>query len=306
MQYRVRFTKGSDFTSGLLPLPVYPSFTRQEVKIYTYSWCRLLAEGSAVTCVTEDSRGSVVAWWLSCCVNSRVVDLLEQQSTLKALFSYIHSTVLNPRQIEKAHQGEGVNLVLLFKISNAIDHSARDYVSYLLFQSFLKIHRGLNVSSIFCEVHEERDRQNLRDMGFQECALTRQPYSSESVLMRASRSEILSSHRVCLPLYQLFRPKLISVKLSKLSRLVLQLAYFLNLTDAEVAHSLRTTEIAVRQRWCRIGKLLRQQGFSVQSGRASLLSFVEVHPEILQPTSLNRVIFSSGLPSIHFSTLSIS
>lgn len=299
MPYKVRFTVETDLLN-CARICLRKQISGEEIDKHVRLWYRALKEGSAVSVVVVDLHGDVAACWLSCSVASKAAEFaLRIRSGLHHLPFIFPNTLLNASQCEKAHRTTGVDLLLFFGTAENIHPDARAFVSHRLFQSFLSIHRGLNINSILCEVSNEKEKRDLQDLGFREHPTSSPCQPSTRVLMYASRAEIVEKERVCLPLFELFCPSFVPACLNRLARLQLQLAYFLGTTDTEIAQYLKTTTTAVRQRWHRIGEALTRQGFCAQSRRIGVMKILESYPQLLQPVQINRLIDSDSKYTNH-------
>lgn len=277
---------------------------------------RLLGEGRALLAVVVNDDGMPAAFGLSLFISDELRHRLLLPRAPRAVMGQEllnayqeesrrgtkRALILRPDAILRAHRGEGLNLLGFYGWRNDLSETDLARVRYLLWESFHTLHQGYHLKWFLKEVYGEQERANYLMMGLRMYSLPAeyaaqwqryQPYR-----MGIARAETDLPQMASL----LFRAGRPSVSLSARMREAAQLAYLLELDDAQVAECLpakynaRSAQVSRKEVytiWSRLHRLLNQAGIGGGGGRGrqACLRYLRLYPETMFPLHIHTLFY---------------
>ncbi len=207
--------------------------------------------------------------------------------------------ILNPREVVRAHQGKGLNFLGFYGWRDDLSPDEKAQVMFLLWESFMLLHKGYHLKSFLKEVYGEQERDYYVGMGMQaykEPSHYRQAvHGHQPYLVGITCEEVRPSARA----FDLFKTPAPRVKLTPRMREVAQLVCLFNLSDGEIAgclthrrrrtRSLGVSDSDVRWIWSRMRRYLPVQNGSGNPSRArdGCLGYIRCHPEVIYPLQIH-------------------
>jgi hypothetical protein len=176
---RVRFTVRDDLEACVQMAPqVFYNEALRDAYIQTLD--SLLASGRALSVVVVDETDVPRGFGLSLFISDQLRDTIRRGPY--PIADYLLSgarqrgailRARQPREIERAHQGDGLNLLGFYGWRNDIEPVQMERVRNLLGESFLHLHRGYHLKSFLKEIYDnpqdpqKSERRFYRELGCQ-------------------------------------------------------------------------------------------------------------------------------------------
>ncbi|MCS6923691.1 MAG: hypothetical protein NZM10_04870, partial [Fimbriimonadales bacterium] len=250
---RVRFAIPDDIGACVAMEPTrFGCANRWHQGEYAKMLQNLLAAGRALSAVVVNENDEPVAFGLSLFISDefrqRLLEprndrLLIGQELLTAFQERrrkgkTQPPILRPDAIRQGHRGGGLNLLGFYGWRDDLSELDTGRVRYLLWESFCTLHQGYHLKSFLKEVYGEQERDDYQMMGMQAHSAPKE-YAAQWQRHQPYRMSITRSEAILPRLTaMLFRAGRPSVSLSPRMCEAAQLAYLLDLDDAQIAECL--------------------------------------------------------------------
>ncbi len=282
----MRFAVPEDVPACVAMVPhVFGSTKKADLRSATRLWQRLLKQGRALCALVVNETDHPVAFGLSTFISSEfraalIEDIPSPMGMALQLWSE-RGSILCWKAIQRAHQGEGLNLLGFYGWRTDLPPDALERVMHLLRLSFPLLHQGYHLRSFLKEVYGEQERERYVHLG---CTIYRQRPAYSIVppryLVGAERQKVQPTSRI----WDLFRAPAPTLLLSDHQREICQLGYLLRLNNAQIAQCLGIEVNTVYVHWNRLAKRLNlQRSISEARGRSAVMRCVAHHPELIYP-----------------------
>jgi DNA-binding CsgD family transcriptional regulator len=284
--YWMRFAIPEDVPACVAMVPhVFGSTKRADLRSATHLWQRLLKQGRALCAVVVDATNHPVAFGLSTFISNEFRAML-MEGGLPPMGMALQlwagrDSILRSDAIQRAHQGEGLNLLGFYGWRTDLPPDALKRAHAMLWASFVPLHRGYHLRSFLKEVYGEQERERYTRVGFtiywQRPAVHIVP---PRYLVGIERDAVDYAS----PLGALFQAAAPAFTLSRRQREICQLGYLLRLTNTQIAQCLGIDVDTVYVHWSRLAKRLNLQGLPSEAhGRGAVMRCVAHHPELIYP-----------------------
>ncbi len=282
----MRFAVAEDVPACVAMVPhVFSSTKKADLRSATRLWQRLLKQGRALGTVVVDETDHPVAFGLSTFISSEfraalIKDVPCPMGMALQLWTDRNS-ILHRKAIQRAHQGEGLNLLGFYGWRTNLLPDALERVIHLLRLSFPLLHQGYHLRSFLKEVYGRQERERYGQLGF---TIYRQRPAYNIVpprsLVGVERDTVQPASRA----WDLFRAPAPTLLLSERQREICQLGYLLRLNNAHIAQCLGVGVNTVYVHWHRLAKRLSVRSLVPEArGRAAVMRCVAHHPELIYP-----------------------
>lgn len=298
--YRLRFAVPEDVPACVAMSPTtFACFDASSRRWWVRFLHGRLVQGRALAAVVVDSTDRPVAFGVTMFISDQFRQRLIQNSypmigqTLRLWAE--KRDILTSREILNAHRGEGLNLLGFYGWRSDLSEDSLALARHLLWMSFPWLHRGYHLKSFLKEVYGEEEAELYQQLGLR-IYKTPESYGAQRrfcpYLVGVERYQVRISQRTA----DLFQAEAPTVWLTHKQRLIAQLGYILNLSNAQIAECLNCSVNTVYVHWnrlCRrvgIHSATSREGFR-RGGRQELLRHIPSQLSVIYPLNIHTMCY---------------